>query len=129
MLLVFSHALSCVTHIYVWLSLVLSHIILLVSSLIAQPPLSPSNMPHFLLYSLALALCFEQPCGSYHSICTLHSKCNISKSCTNIGELLYFLQKHSFFQTIISFVHLVCRIFLIAFFSFGEDLRFCIPYY
>lgn len=122
MSLVFSHALYCLTHIYVRFSLILSHILLLVSSLIAQPPLASSAMPHFPLCSLALALCLNNSGGvMIPFLCTLHSNCNISKSCTNIGELLYFFLKRSFSQTIICFVYLVCRIFLIACFSFGED--------
>ena len=42
---------------------------------------------------------------------------------------IFFIKKIVIFSNHNIFVRLVCRIFLIACFSFGEDLRFCIPSY
>ena len=52
--------LFCLTHIYVRLSLVLSHILYWYLLLLLNHRFIPSAMPRFILCSLALALCFEQ---------------------------------------------------------------------
>ena len=83
---------------------------------------------YFLLCSLALGLCLNKHGGvMIPFLCTLHSKWNISKSCTNIVEFLYFFFKNTHFLKSYFFFGLSDQVD--CFLLFRRRLEICISSY
>src|SRR5664279_427721 len=101
LLLVFSHALSCPSHVYVWLSLVLYHILQSVSSLVAQLHSYLKCYASFCFMLFLHLFCALKDFGGVRIpfLCTLYSNAIILNSAQILGS------PSIFFRTIICSNH------------------------